>query len=97
MSAFALLILIISIIIIVFTINNNINRDVTNIGALKAVGYTVAQIRASLMAEYILVGAVGTALGIGLSYVIYPVLEENIIREITGLIWKNRFMEMILQ
>ncbi|SEP64538.1 ABC-type transport system, involved in lipoprotein release, permease component [Lachnospiraceae bacterium NE2001] len=92
MSAFALLILIISIIIIVFTINNNINRDVTNIGALKAVGYTVAQIRASLMAEYILVGAVGTALGIGLSYVIYPVLEENIIREITGLIWKNRFM-----
>ncbi len=92
MGAFAALILIICIIIIVFTINNNINRDVTNIGALKAVGYTVAQIRMSLMAEYMLVGAFGSFIGIGISYVVYPVLEQKIIREITGLIWKNRFM-----
>lgn len=91
MSAFAALVLIICVIIIVFTINNNINRDVTNIGALKAVGYTVAQIRLSLMAEYIVVGAFGSVIGIGLSYVVYPILEQSVIREITGLIWKNRF------
>ena len=82
---------IICVIIIVFTINNNINRDITNIGALKAVGFTVAQIRLSLMTEYILVGAVGSLIGISLSYVVYPILEQSVIREITGLIWKNRF------
>ena len=91
MCAFAVLVLIICIIIIIFTINNNINRDITNIGALKAVGYTVAQIRLSLMVEYILVGVVGSGIGISLSYVIYPILERSVIREITGLIWKNRF------
>ncbi|MCR5632997.1 MAG: ABC transporter permease [Eubacterium sp.] len=91
MSAFAVLVLIICVIIIVFTINNNINRDITNIGALKAVGFTVAQIRLSLMTEYILVGAVGSLIGISLSYVVYPILEQSVIREITGLIWKNRF------
>ena len=91
MGAFAVLVLIICVIIIIFTINNNINRDVTNIGALKAVGYTVTQIRMSLMAEYILVGIVGPVIGIALSYVVYPILEQSVIREITGLIWKNRF------
>ena len=74
---------IICVIIIVFTINNNINRDITNIGALKAVGYTVAQIRLSLMTEYILVGAVGSLIGISLSYVVYPILEQSVIRDIT--------------
>jgi ABC-type lipoprotein release transport system permease subunit len=91
MCAFAVLVLIICVIIIVFTINNNINRDVTNIGALKAVGYTVAQIRLSLMTEYILVGTFGSIIGIALSYVVYPILEQSVIRQITGLIWKNRF------
>ena len=91
MCAFAVLVLIICVINIVFTINNNINRDVTNIGALKAVGYTVAQIRMSLMTEYILVGAFGSIIGIALSYVVYPLLEQSVIRQITGLIWKNRF------
>lgn len=91
MCAFAVLVLIICVIIIVFTINNNINRDVTNIGVLKAVGYTVSQIRLSLMTEYILVGAIGSIVGIALSYVVYPIIEKSVIREITGLIWKNKF------
>ncbi len=91
MGAFALLIIVICIIIIVFTINNNIGRDVTNIGALKAVGFTVNQIRFSLMMEYAVLSLVGTAVGIGLSYAVYPIIEEKFIRQISGLIWKNRF------
>ncbi|MBR4344095.1 MAG: ABC transporter permease [Lachnospiraceae bacterium] len=91
MGAFAALILIICVIIIVFTINNNINRDVKNIGALKAVGYTVSQIRVSLMAEYMMIGLIGSVIGIALSYIVYPLIEQSLIREITGLIWKTRF------
>jgi len=91
MGAFAAVIMVICLIIIVFTINNNINRDVTNIGALKAVGYTVRQIRAALTAEYLLLGFIGTAVGIVLSYALYPFIEHQYIREITGLVWETRF------
>ncbi len=91
MAAFALIMLVICIIMIVFTINNNISRDIINIGALRAVGFTVGQIRAALTAEYLLIGSAGLATGIGLSYGVYPVIDRLFIREISGLVWKNRF------
>ena len=91
MAVFAVIIMVICLIIIIFTINNNISRDVRNIGALKAVGHTVAQIRTALAAEYVLLGIMGSVIGVSLSYALYPVLEYLYIREITGLIWENRF------
>ncbi len=90
-GAFAIIIMAICVIIIVFTINNNISRDVTNIGALKAVGFTVNQIRTALMAEYTILSFIGAVLGMGLSYLIYPLLERSLIRQLTGIIWKNHF------
>ncbi|MBO7451589.1 MAG: FtsX-like permease family protein [Clostridiales bacterium] len=90
-AAFAILVMAICIIIIIFTINNNINRDVTNIGALKAVGYTVRQIRMSLMAEYISISMIGSVIGIAGGYIFFPMLEEKFIRNITGIVWDNRF------
>ena len=93
-GAFAVIIMAICVIIIVFTINNNISRDVTNIGALKAVGFTVNQIRTALMAEYTILSFIGAVLGIGLSYLVYPVLEKSLIRQLTGIIWKNHFYSM---
>lgn len=95
MAAFALIIFVICIIMIIFTINNNISRDVINIGALKAVGHTVGQIRAALTAEFLILGSVGSVVGIALSYALYPVLEYMYIREITGLVWKNRLYPLI--
>lgn len=91
MGAFAALIMIICVIVVVFTMNNNINRDIRNIGALKAVGHTVAQIRRALMSEYIILGTIGSIIGIVISYAVYPILDRNYIMEISGLIWKNRF------
>lgn len=91
MGAFAIIMLIISVIMVVFTISNNINRDIINIGALRAVGFTVGQIRGALMAEYLILGAIGTIIGIVVSYAAYPILDLTYIREISGIIWKNRF------
>ncbi|WP_295156084.1 ABC transporter permease, partial [uncultured Ruminococcus sp.] len=91
MAAFAVIMLIICVIMIVFTISNNLSRDIINIGALRAVGYTVGQIRLALVAEYLILGSVGSLIGISASYGAYPVLECSFIREISGLIWKNRF------
>ena len=95
MAVFALIIIIICIIMIVFTIKNNISRDIVNIGALRAVGYTVGQIRSALTAEYVILGLIGSAAGIALSYVIFPIAEKMFIREICGIIWKNRFYPVI--
>lgn len=95
MAAFALIIFVICIIMIIFTINNNISRDVINIGALKAVGHTVGHIRAALTAEFVLLGSAGAVIGIALSYVLYPVLEYLYIREISGLVWKNGFYPIV--
>ena len=91
MAVFALIIMIICIIMIVFTINNNISRDIINIGALRAVGHTVGQIRAALTAEYVILGIIGSISGIILSYAVFPAAEQMFIREICGIIWKNRF------
>ena len=90
-AAFAVIIMAICLIMIVFTINNNISRDIINIGALRAVGYTVRQIRAALTAEFVLLGTVGSLAGIGASYALYPVMEKAFIRELSGIIWKERF------
>ena len=95
MAVFALIIMTICIIMIIFTINNNISRDIVNIGALRAVGYTVGQIRAALTAEYVIIGAVGAAVGITLSYLVFPAAEKMFIREICGIVWKKQFYPVI--
>ncbi|MDO4863129.1 MAG: ABC transporter permease [Ruminococcus sp.] len=95
MAAFAAIIIVICVIMIVFTINNNISRDIVNIGALRAVGHTVGQIRAALTAEYVILGAVGTGVGIALSYVLFPVIEKLFIREISGIVWKQQIYPAI--
>ena len=90
-AAFAVIIMAICFIMIVFTINNNISRDIINIGALRSVGHTVRQIRAALTAEFVILGAVGSLAGMILSYAIYPTMEKMFIRELCGIIWKERF------
>ena len=95
MAVFAAIIIFICVIMIVFTINNNISRDIVNIGALRAVGHTVGQIRAALTTEYAVLGAIGSGVGIALSYALFPAAEKNFIRELSGIIWKNRFYPVL--
>lgn len=94
-AAFALIIMVICIIMIVFTINNNISRDIANIGALRAVGHTVGQIRGALTGEYVLLGLVGSVTGIVLSYILFPIAERTYLRELSGIIWDKRAYPLI--
>ena len=91
MTSLAVIIMVICLIMMVFTVNNNIDRDIRNIGALRAVGYTVSNIRAALCLEFMGLGVIGTVMGIGLSYAMFPVLEKSLIRQISGMIWEKRF------
>ena len=95
MAAFSVIIIIICFIMIIFTINNNIDRDIKNIGALRAVGFTNSQVRRAMIMEYSLVALVGSGIGIGLAYGLYPLLEDAVIREISGMVWEEKFYPMI--
>ena len=90
MTTFSVIVMGICFIMIIFTINNNIDRDIRNIGALRAVGYTVSQIRTAICMEFLLLGTIGTMIGVAISYITFPVMDENVIRQISGMIWDNR-------
>ncbi len=91
MTTFSVIIMAICFIMIIFTINNNIERDIRNIGALRAVGYTVAQIRTAFCAEFLMIGSIGTVIGIALAYLAFPIMDENVVRQISGMVWEKRF------
>ena len=90
MTVFSLIAMLVCLVMIIFTINNNIDRDVRNIGALRAVGHTNSQIRTAMLLEYLAVGAVGAGVGIGLAYVLMPVIDRSLLRSVTGMFWENR-------
>jgi len=91
MASFSAVLMVISFIMIIFTVNTNINRDISNIGALRAVGFTISQVRLSLMIEYSFIAACGSALGIALAYMGFPLLEKYATRQLSGLVWEGGF------
>lgn len=95
LATFSLLMIVICLIMIVFAINNNINRDIKNIGALQAVGHTAGQIRSALIAEYLIVGGTSSAVGIGLSYILFPMIEKSLLRGLTGIVCRPGFVPAI--
>ncbi|MCR5275166.1 MAG: ABC transporter permease [Clostridiales bacterium] len=90
-TAFSVVVLVVCLIMIVFTINNNIDRDIKNIGALRAVGHTIGQLRAAMTLEFVIVGMIGGAIGCVLSYITMPILDKQVFQPITGVLWVLRF------
>ena len=90
-TAFSVVVLTVCLIMIVFTINNNIDRDIKNIGALRAVGHTIGQLRAAMTIEYVIVGMIGGVIGCILSYITMPILDRKVFQTITGVLWVLRF------
>lgn len=88
MSAFAIIITLISIIIIYFRISNSIEQNIVNIGALKALGYTARQIRLAMVIEFMLTTAVSVAIGIMASNFVLPIFEYKI-RGFSGVTWDS--------
>ena len=90
LSAFSLVITLISMIIIYFRITNSIEQNIVNIGALKSLGYTSRQIRFAMVLEFAIATTVAILTGIGLSYLVIPVFEVNI-RSFSGVAWDHPF------
>ncbi|MBP3421640.1 MAG: ABC transporter permease [Lachnospiraceae bacterium] len=74
LAAFALIILAVSVFLSNFKVKNAIESEITNMSVLKALGYTSAQIVASITLPYAIVSLVFAIIGVTLSYALLPVL-----------------------
>ncbi|MCR5214430.1 MAG: FtsX-like permease family protein [Eubacterium sp.] len=90
LSLFAIIITIISMIIIYFRITNSIEQNITNIGALKAIGYTSRQIRFAMILEFAITTIFSIVIGVILDLFIIPVLEQTM-RSFSGIRWEYGF------
>lgn len=86
--AFSLIIVLISCIVINFRIRNNIQTEIKDIGALKAIGYKASQIKLDYVLQYLFSALMGGLIGTLISYFIMPTIK-SIISGQTGLMWKG--------
>jgi len=88
--AFAVVIVLVSLIVIRFQVSNNIEDGIVNIGVLKAIGYTSGQILSSIILQYVFIALIAGIVGTLLSYTLIPFIGE-IISDLSGLIWEQSF------
>ncbi len=88
--AFAAVIVLVSLLVVRFRVSNSIEDGMENIGVLKAIGYTSAQILSSILLQFILIVLCASTGGIVLSYILMPMLG-GIISSLTGLLWVQEF------
>lgn len=89
-SAFSILVLIVSLLVSKFKISESIEEEITNMGVLKALGYTSNEIIISIIMPYIIMGVFVSLAGIGLSLYVTPVLSK-VIEMQSGFIWNPKF------
>lgn len=88
--AFSFIILFVCLIVVRFRINNSIEDDMVKIGSMKAIGYTSAQIRISVILQFAMIAFIGALAGIALSYTTIPALS-SVFAQQSGLKWKQGF------
>ena len=74
LTAFALIILAVSVFLSNFRVKNAIESEIVNMSVLKALGYTSTQIVAGITLPYAMVALVFSVIGVSLSYLLLPVL-----------------------
>ncbi len=91
MSAMAFFVLLIALVVIASNIVNYIQENMKTLGALKAIGYTGRQLAAFLLLEFLSVSMLASLLGVGLSYVLFPAVNEMMISQ-TGIPYEIHFL-----
>jgi putative ABC transport system permease protein len=89
-TSFSLIIVLVSLLVIRFRINTSIEDNITDIGALKAIGYTSRQIITAFILQFIQITLCGAILGILVSYAAVIPLAGMFSAQ-TGIIWKQGF------
>lgn len=87
----AFLTLLIGLVVLSSNIASYIGENMKKLGTLKAVGYTTRQLRQALLLQFALITLLGAALGIGLSYLLFPSLSSMLIAQ-TGIPYSSGFI-----
>ena len=74
-----------------FHMRNTLDKDLKELGTLKAVGYGGGQIVMSYVLQFLFLGLAGGMAGIGLSQCIMPEVIKNIATDI-GFVWNSAFL-----
>ncbi len=88
--AFAAIIVFVSLIVIKYRVSNSIEDGMTNIGVLKAIGYTSKQILSSIIVQFVLIACSASVAGVVLSYGLMPLIG-SIVSSLSGLVWYQKF------
>ena len=89
-AAFALILLAVSLIVIRFRILNNIEEEMKDIGALKAIGYQSSQIIGSIVLQFAGTALLGGLLGMAASRLLAP-LFATLLESQSAFIWHPGF------
>lgn len=76
LTAFAVVILLVSLFLCKFRIRNSIEEEMTSMGVLKAMGYTGNMIVGSMVLPYVIVTVIASLMGVIVSYGILPTLSQ---------------------
>ncbi len=77
--------------VIGFHMRNTLDKDLKELGTLKAVGYGGGQIVMSYVLQFLFLGLAGGMAGIGFSQCIMPAVIKNIATDI-GFVWNTAFL-----
>lgn len=92
-NAMAFFVALIAMVVISSNVINYIQESMKNLGAMKAIGYRSGQIVAGLLVQFLGVAVVTTAAGIGLSYCLFPSVNQMMIAQ-TGIPYRMRFQPL---
>lgn len=87
MSVFSFVMLTVSLLVSKFKIEQSIEQEMTNMGVLKALGYTSKEIILADILPYVITGFLSSILGIALSYGLLPTLAQMIMSQ-SGFVWQ---------
>lgn len=93
MSVMALLVLLIALIVIASNIINDIQVNMKNLGALKAIGYTSKQLIFSLLLQFLGMTLLTAIIGTALSYCLFPGINAMMISQ-TGIPYAIHFLPL---
>ncbi|MCM1275525.1 MAG: FtsX-like permease family protein [Lachnospiraceae bacterium] len=93
LSAMALLITLIAVVVISSNVMNYVQENMQNLGALKAIGYKSSQLISAQITQFSLIALVTSAVGTALSYLIFPSLNDMMISQ-TGIPYEVRFLPL---
>ena len=87
----AVLMIAVVLTVIAVTLSNYIQNNKKSLGTLKALGYTSNNLIVPLVAEFSAIALIMSSLGTGLSYLLFPVLN-NAMEKQTGIPYEIRFL-----